>query len=75
MGDIKKLSIIEYKKYLDAINKREVEIHKMNAIIFRASTLDQKNFNNFIESFDNNKKSDIVLSEKGMQNIGYGRKK
>ena len=74
MGEIEGLSIVQLKRYLDAISKKEVRDCVLRAKLYRISMADKRNFDNFVNSLENREISSKPPSEKDMRDMGFSKK-
>jgi len=75
LSEFEKISMFQFKRYLEAIGRKESEDYKMNASIFRAAFMNQESFKNFLDGFDNDNCKEKSLTEQEMKDdFGFGKK-
>jgi len=74
LSEIENLSIVQYKRYTDAICRREINKFVLYAKIIRSSFASKEEFENFIENLMGNRKREKYLTENELRNMGFSKR-
>ncbi len=74
LSEIEKLSILQFKKYADAVNRKRISDYIVKAKIARVTGATEKSYQKFISSLERCKKSGRPVTDKEMRDMGFAKK-
>lgn len=75
LSEIENLTTVQYKKYFEAISRKEIKNVVLQAKIYRISMAENRSFEAFVDSLERKEKSGRTLTEKDLKKIGFGKRK